>query len=528
MVGILVGCIVPASRAIDLSLLEFSSEDELVQALLSGDVTEEEMQKATDALFASGLSSSYAMWDGDPFDRDWYSSSATDPSKSHDRNTFDGQTILRYRYQQAVSQSRPSQYQIRGRSAVTPHWQVAAGIDRSYAGRERVRHRALTYSSRTGAIREVIIGNFSQKLGLGTIFGNRGKILGRSGELDGESMLVPDYGGGNGLHGLASVKNWNIAGVASFDRDTAISHTLMAISVSRTIARTALWLTAGNSRLGSRVSSESRVVTKMALGATYTGNHDRISSEVTIQQDNAPIIGAAILEGKSERGDMTLHYSGWVYHDDFVDDASGSRSGSLRHQWRDSISGAEWSTRRSGAEGLIVRSNWDIPSGWILSTTFLVSAWKPNYSETRFAANAERHVSSRFTITGEYLQRNNNRPLDEDELREQWLRAGFKYHSGKASARTAIGLINRDSSRYLSWLFAGHVDLSEYRRLEWWVDIRRIGLTPRAVDYGSAFAQLNERWSKTVETALKISTRHDSSSTEQWSSTISAEIELLL
>jgi hypothetical protein len=266
----------------------------------------------------------------------------------------------------------------------------------------------------------------------------------------------------------------------------------------------------------------------MALGATYAGDHDRISSEVTIQQDNAPIVGAAVLEGNGTRGNMTLHYSGWVYHDDFVDDASGSRSGSLRHQWRDSISGAEWSTRRSGAEGLIVRSSWDIPSGWIFSTTFLVSAWKPNYSETRLAVNAERHVSSRITITGEYLQRNNNRPLDENELREQWFRAGVKYRVDKVSARTAVGFISRDSNRYLSWLFTGHVDLSKYRRFEWWADIRRIGLTPGAVDYGSAFAQLNERWSKTVETTLKISTRYDSSSTEHWMSTISAEIELLL
>jgi hypothetical protein len=528
LTAILVGSFTLPGRALDLSLLEFPSEDEIVEAFLTGYITEEEMHIASSALFAGEHSNLFALYDADPFERGWYTISAVDAPPLTERNKFTSQTRLRYRYLQPMSQLRPSQYQIRGESVITRHWEMTAGIDRNYSGRERVRHRTITFTDHTSVIRRVDIGNFSQRLGLGTVFGNRGKILGRSGELDNESILVPDYGGGNGLYALLETKGWEFAGVGSFVRDTATSYRLMAVNISRKIAKSTLWLTVGNSTFKSRESGASHAIAKVALGASHAQNQDRTSAELTVQNNASPILAAAVVEGKTLQGNMTVNYSGWVYHDDFIDDASGSRSGSLRHQWRDSISGAEWTTRRSGAEGIIIRSNWDILSGWIFSTTFLVSAWKANYTETRLAANVERQISARFTLTSEYLQRNNNRPIDENELREQWVRFGCKYHTDNSTARTAVGYISRDSGRYLSWLLSAHFDLNANRRLEFWADIRRIGLTPRAVDYGYLFAQLIERWSKTVETTAKLSTRYDSSSAEHWTPTISAEIELLL
>ncbi|MEK7775321.1 MAG: hypothetical protein AAB305_05505 [Candidatus Zixiibacteriota bacterium] len=528
VVGVLVGCIAPICRAIDLTLVEFPSEDEIVEAFQSGEIGEEEMQTSRDALFAYEFGYAQSVWDGDLADRQWHLGSFDGPAKSTPSNSFHGKTTMRYRYQQAVSDDARTRYQIRGHSQLAPHWQLSAGIDRDLSGRERVRYRSISYSNKTGNVRQVAIGNFSERLGLGSVFGTRGKILGRSGDLDEESVLIPDYGGGNGFYSQVESRGWHITALTSAERDTANSHTIAAMNLLKQFAHTEMWITTGNSWLGSRNIGSSHSVKKIAIGATHRTSSDRISAEVTAQNDESLIPASGVIEGSAKRGDLTVTYSGWVYHDDFVDDASGSRSGSLRHTWRDTASGIEWTTRRSGTEGGIVKSHWTLPFGWGVSTTFLVSAWKSNYSETRFAANIDHDLSSSLRATGEYLQRNNNRVDDKDELVERLIRLGMRYDRDDFAMRTAFGITTRDSAHYLSCLCTGHIDLDEFGRVEWWVDIRRLGVTPGTADYGYVYAQFTEQWSRSVETAVKVSTRYDSKTASGWSSTISIDVGVSL
>ena len=528
VVGVLIGGIVPVCRAIDLTLLEFPSDDEIVEAFRSGEIGEEEMQSSRDALFAYEFGYAESVWDGDLADRQWFSGSFAGATSGKSSKTFHGKTILRYRYQRAVTGNARTRYQIRGHSLFAPHWQLSAGVDRDLSGRERVRFRSISYSNVTGIVRQVAIGNFPERLGLGSIYGPRGKILGRSEDLDGESMLIPDFGGGNGFFSQVELRGWNITALTSTERDTLNSHTIAATNLSKQFAHIELWITAGDSWLGSRKIASSHSVTKIAIGATHRTSNDHMSTEVTAQNDESLIPTSGVIEGETKRGDLTLNYSGWVYHDDFVDDASGSRSGSLRHTWRDTATGIEFTTRRSGTEGAIVRSHWTLTPGWEVSTTFLVSAWKPNYSETRFATNIDHDMSSWLHMSGEYLQRNNNRIDDNKELVERLIRIGIRYDRDDFAIRTAFGVTTRNSAHYLSSLCTGHINVDEFGRIEWWMDIRRIGVTPGTADYGYVYAQFTEQWSRSVETSLKLSSQFDSKTMNGWSSTISVDVGVSL
>ncbi|TET93657.1 MAG: hypothetical protein E3J26_05955, partial [Candidatus Zixiibacteriota bacterium] len=105
-----------------------------------------------------------------------------------------------YKYYQELEQEGRAQYRSSGRFRFNDHFEAAYKLHREYTGRERFVSRRLVYKNRQGRLKELVLGNFSRRLGAGTIFGYRGKLLEFSDRIDEESFLFPDYGGYNGLY----------------------------------------------------------------------------------------------------------------------------------------------------------------------------------------------------------------------------------------------------------------------------------------------------------------------------------------
>jgi hypothetical protein len=69
---------------------------------------------------------------------------------------------------------------------------VAATFDirRDYSGRERIVRRSVSIRPDSGVLKEIVLGNFSARYGLGTIIGYRGRLVEPSTRID-ERVLLP-------------------------------------------------------------------------------------------------------------------------------------------------------------------------------------------------------------------------------------------------------------------------------------------------------------------------------------------------
>lgn len=105
-----------------------------------------------------------------------------------------------YKYYQELEKEGRDKYQSSIKFKINRQYDFSLKLQREYSGRERIIERSFSYKKDSGGLRELRVGNYSCRMGLGTIFGYRGKIFDFADEIDEESWLFPDYGGYNGLY----------------------------------------------------------------------------------------------------------------------------------------------------------------------------------------------------------------------------------------------------------------------------------------------------------------------------------------
>jgi len=64
-----------------------------------------------------------------------------------------------------------------------------------------------------------MVGSFTARLGLGTLFGYRGKLMSCSDKINIESLAYPDYGGYNGMYLIGRVEEVEVQFLGSLVRD---------------------------------------------------------------------------------------------------------------------------------------------------------------------------------------------------------------------------------------------------------------------------------------------------------------------
>jgi len=207
----------------ELSTDIFPSEDEIYQALVSGDITYRQYLILAE-LAADGIDSSNAhLLDQIPnlsffdlsadsirsaLEQQQLTAFTPDPEPPRASGRIGGS--LSHRFNQYLEETGNSGYRTRLCLDYGKQIRLDLRLRREYSGYERVTGRTLTQKSSVGLMRKVTIGSYSQRIGMGTIFGYRGKLLSLSRNIDSESWLFPDFGGHNGIAIHLSKNAWDL------------------------------------------------------------------------------------------------------------------------------------------------------------------------------------------------------------------------------------------------------------------------------------------------------------------------------
>ena len=125
-----------------------------------------------------------------------------------------------YRYYQSLDEQETARYRLSSNLHLFRHWAASFRIHREYGKSERLVSRRVRYESQQGVLRELSLGSFTTRFGLGTVLGYRGKLLDLSEKLSGENLLYPDQGGFNGISARMRVSAFHIQAVGSYKRDS--------------------------------------------------------------------------------------------------------------------------------------------------------------------------------------------------------------------------------------------------------------------------------------------------------------------
>ncbi|HVP07536.1 MAG TPA: hypothetical protein VMS71_06805, partial [Candidatus Acidoferrum sp.] len=322
-----------------LSTLVFPSEDEIVEALQSGEIDYyqylvllELSQNGIDNDNLYLLDEIPNLWfvKSDTSEADQLSSDQKSAFQFGRRNNAGTYAYVRHRYTQKVNEESQSSYQTTGRVWLQGGYRASFGLRRDYSGRERWVERSIGYVSDSGVIRAVRFGSVTERFGLGSIVGYRGKLLHYDGDLSGESLLNPDFGGFNGLS-LHLIKgradDWALV---SYSRDTANDLLTIAGITAIQAGASRVWFQTGWNRLKSRTSGRRFDDIKVGLGYERRYAKGEFRAEASSQGGAGTAPGCLLVEGAHVIAGQQIRYAGWAYSRDFVDLSSGSKAASIR------------------------------------------------------------------------------------------------------------------------------------------------------------------------------------------------------
>jgi hypothetical protein len=537
----LVFWMVSAAYALEPSTSVFPSEDEALEARIRGEINsyqygvlQEIIQHGVDTaaahLFDEIPNLAYFL---SPV-KSLATSLQVEQTKPFVKPSFrPGKTTgtVSYIYYQELEQDERARYRTAAHLYFSEHLQAAFRLHREYTGRERIVSRWLSYRNRQGALQEVTLGNFTARMGLGGIFGYRGKLLAFSDRIDEESLLFPDYGGYNGVHVRARWRRLDIEALTSVTRDdrfTLVSAGgMMALEASP--LRSAVII--GVNRLKNRDSGERIRDFKYALQSLYRYQAGYFSFELTGQAGERASWGAALAEGKHRFDRAEINYAVWWYDDDYLDLSGGGKAGSLYRTVTVDRVGFTFSDKRSGQEGGMLKSIVLMSPHVEMVNSAIFSRRTRDTLDFRFLSGLVGNVSRRLEVRLDYWRRIKRRRLSSQErdVVEQRTRLEGRINTGDLSVRTYIAYNTKSGNRDNVSLFL-HV---RYRHaddgmVEVWSNLARLDMDKGAIDYWYVYVRNQQRLFPHVTAAVKLSHRYNRDAGEKHYTVVSLEVNTSL
>ncbi|RME27917.1 MAG: hypothetical protein D6800_04485, partial [Candidatus Zixiibacteriota bacterium] len=352
-------------RAQELSADVFPSEDELLQALELGEISFREFILLQE-LATVGLDSTQ-LYLLDDIPNLVYLRERLKPVSPLQLEQAQGflsrlrpeHGTVRWRFSQELEDNNTgrSRYRVDAQLRPAEYWQSDWRVHREFSGRERWIRRAVTYRRNDRVLRQVTLGSYITRFGLGTVVGYRGKLLNFSDQLDGESFLFPDYGGFNGVYARMQGRNVNSELMFSYTRDS--THELMSSGAITELHRLT-WhpgLIVAVNRLRNRRTAVKAHDVKIAAHGRGRYAYGYTEAEFTFQTGDLGGAMAAVVEGRHDLGEAGVAYAFWAYGNRFADLMSGSKATPISRTVDIPAVGFAFSSRRAGQKGLFIRTS---------------------------------------------------------------------------------------------------------------------------------------------------------------------------
>ncbi len=316
---------------------------------------------------------------------------------------------LRYRYAQQVRENGRARDGTAGVLRLTEHWRASFSLRRNYGGHEHFTGRSIHYRDNSGVLRELELGNFSTRLGLGTVFGHRGRVLDPVPDLSTESFLFPDHGGFNGFHVKIEDHGSNVDLLASVSRNS--EHRLLATGVMLAFDGLPLrpGVIVGVTRLTSRVSHQTVHDLKYGLTLRHEYTRGYAAAELCDQAGDHSSTSALVVEGRHHFESAQLRFAGWAYSDQFLDLTAGSKAAGIRRKLTLDEVDFEYSAKRPGQEGGLIKSIVLLTSDIELVNSFLYAGINRDTADYDLLCALVRRFRPGLSIRVDYLARTRKR-----------------------------------------------------------------------------------------------------------------------
>lgn len=427
-----------------------------------------------------------------------------------------------YQYYQELEQEGQARYRNSVLLHFRNHFEVAFKLHREFSGRERFVSRWLAYKNTTGRLKEVRLGSFSQRLGLGTIFGYRGKLLEFSDELDEESFLFPDYGGYNGVYSRLGFNRVEIEALSSVNRDA--NHALISAGGMVSLAKSPLrpGVIVGVSYLKNRNTGKRFHDINYGFSSRYRYYDSYLSFELCAQGGERSSWGGFVAEGRHHFGLAEIKYAGWVYDDNYLDLTGGSKAGNLHHT--DTLDKVDlvYSDKRSGQEGGMLKSIVLLNKELEMVNSLMYAGRNRDTANFQFLSGLVKKLNQRIEIRLDYLNKTKKRVQDKIDRRT---RIETRIRTGNMSARSYI-THNTKSGRsdHVSLFLNFRYRSAKVGSVEIWSNLARFDLKDAVIDYWYAYVKSEQQVFSSLTAAVKMSHRYDRSSEQKHYTVVSLEV----
>ncbi|UCE24576.1 MAG: hypothetical protein JSU74_00570 [Candidatus Zixiibacteriota bacterium] len=522
-------------RSQELSTEIFPSEDEIFNALRSSEITYRQYLILQE-LITNGLdSTNFYLLDEIPnlsyFRLD--TNSLRTSLEQEQQSTFTGKSGVRpqvqtvagtitHRYDRYADENSRSRYITSARVGFGKNVTADVKLRREYSGRERITSRTVTYKGENVVLCELVIGSYSKRLGLGTVFGYRGKILPFSDDLDGESLLFPDYGGHNGIAAQLSLSKIQLQALGSVIRNEDYRLTSAAGMAQFGNARWIPRVLLGINRLENRATDQAITDIKYGVNAHYDYAGGYNSVEITGQTGQRESFGAIVTEGRHRFRKAEIRYAGWMYSDDYIDLTGGSKGAGLYRY--DHLGGVdfEYSTKRSSQQGGLVKTIIGIPGQIELSNSVLYASLTADTINAQWLVELTRKLGL-ISVNLSRLSRATTRGAVKLLKRQTRLTARFS--TGKLYIRAYLGYNTESAERdFLSVFVRLRYKLQSYGEIELWSNASQIDHGWGRIDYWYGYIRNSFQSIGHLKAAVKLSHTYRRASQDSDQTVLSLEL----
>lgn len=530
-----------ANGAQELSTFVYPSEDELEQAFYNGEIDLVQLLILQEIIrFGIDSTESYLL-DEIPnlsFFLEIKQTKETELEKEQESAFLAEEPIskkvtgkLIYGYSRILEAEGHNRYRTSGKIILGESMQTAFRLHKEYSGNERFVYRNFDYRPKNSFLRRMTVGNFTTRLGLGTIIGYRGKILDYSGEINGESILFPDYGGYNGIDLKMKRKSIESEIIFSHNRDAVHSISTFGSTIGSTNKKLSPGLIAALTRLKERSTGEFIDDIKYGVNfrTRYESGYNRL--EVSMQAGEKNSFGAVVSEGRHIFKKADIGYSFWHYGNEYLDITGGSKAASIRETIDLPDINFNYSDKRNGQTGGLVKTIVK-PAENIELINSVIYAEKANKTYNfEFLSALVKKFNANWQLRLDHLSRIRNRSLSmtgsDNTFRRS--RAELRFINSEVFVRTYIAYQSEtDEDDYTSLFFNLRYNSREYGRTSLWLNIGEFDQSDGEINYWYGYIENKQELFQNVHTLAKISHSYRRGSTNEHSSTVSIGLEVTI
>ena len=528
----------------DLSTSIFPSEDELYEAFSLGEISFDQLIRLTEIAISGVDSASLHLLEEIPnlsllnLRRDSVRTTLESeqsalvtgkaPVPANSSSPLSG--LITHRYYQDLEDDSRNKYQTSARVGFGD-FNAEIRLQRNYGGREGITGRTVSYQPEKGLIREFRFGSFSRKFGLGTVIGYRGKLFACSDEIDSESFLFPDYGGQNGLYARFRAAGLEVQSLLSIQRDACYRLATSAVMLSRSGGSIRPAVIVAWNTLKNRISERSINDYKFGLNWRYEYRHGRNNTELSMQAGEENSFAGLVTEGRHRFEGTEVRYALWSYADKYVDLAGGGKAAGLsRAKYLNNVD-FDYSSRRAGQTGGILKTIVELASNLELTNSFLYAALGSDTANLQWLCGMTRRTGNGSRITLDHLRKTKRRVRDGivGDSTSTRTRLESRFRTGKTQLRIFAAWNSRDGAGdFITLFLVASRTTANHGELQIWAKVDRISTSDLNVDYWYAYLKNEIYLLKNLNLSTKLSHTYQGHYEDSNRTTVSLEMKVLL